>query len=248
MTSSISKKKIISNIVMLFSATSIGQVAAGLSILFTARPLGTDAFGQYSACFALTRMTSIVFALGMDTWLLREGRRGEVSLGKLVGSNLTIKTILGCVWLTGLAITSRFLNPNTYPPNLLFMSARATWLEATLQTVSYSYIISLRNQVTVALEISSSLGLLLSTLILVFLQVTDPMIYVLVRLIIAGVATLSGLLWFRRISPLSADLRVTRMTLSSILPFALSDAMVLIYTSADITIVAMILGEQAAGF
>ena len=154
MTIPISKKQIITNILLLFSATSLGQVATALSILFTARPLGIDSFGQYSACFALTKMTSIVFNLGMDTWLLREGRRGEVSLGKLVGSNFIIKTTLGLVWLIGLFITSRFLDPKTFPPHLLYLSALATWLEASQNTVTYGFNISLQNQATVALEVS----------------------------------------------------------------------------------------------
>jgi len=248
MTIPISKKQIITNILLLFSATSLGQVATALSILFTARPLGIDSFGQYSACFALTKMTSIVFNLGMDTWLLREGRRGEVSLGKLVGSNFIIKTTLGLVWLIGLFITSRFLDPKTFPPHLLYLSALATWLEASQNTVTYGFNISLQNQATVALEVSSSLGLLIGTLGLVFVQQNDPMIYALVRLSIACLATVGGLFWFSKISPLSSDRNTVRMTLNCILPFALSDALLLIYTQADITIVAMVLGQQAAGF
>jgi len=244
----ISKKQIITNILLLFSGTSIGQVATALSILFAARPLGIDSFGQYSACFALTKMTSIVFNLGMDTWLLHEGRRGEVPLGKLVGSNFTIKTTLGLVWLIGLFITSRFLDPQTYPPHLLYLSALATWLEAALSTVTYSFNISLQNQATVALAVSSSLSLLISTLGLVFTQQKDPMIYVLVRLLIACLATVGGLFWFSKISPLSSDRNTVRMTLNRILQFAFSDALLLIYTQADITIVAMVLGKQAAGF
>jgi O-antigen/teichoic acid export membrane protein len=243
----LSRKHVITNIIMLISATSIGQLAIGLSLLFTARPLGIDSFGQYSACFALTKMTSILFTLGTDTWLLREGRRGEIPLGKLIGSNFTIKTLVGFIWLIGLFIASRFLDPKTYPPELLFWSALATWLEASLLTVSYGFIISLRNKATAVLGLTSSLGLLFGTLGLAFLHQNEPMAYVWVRLSVAGLATLGGLFWFRKISPLSSDLRVIRLTTKNILPFALSDALVLIYAQADITIVALTLGQQAAG-
>ena len=169
MSNTITKKQVITNILMLFAATSIGQVASGLSVLFTARPLGVDLFGQYSACFALTNMTSIFFTLGMDTWLLREGRRGNIPLGKLVVSNYFIKALQALIWFTSLMVISRFLDPKTFPPHLLILCALATWLEATQQTISYSFIISLKNRATAVLEISSSLGLLISTLGLVFM-------------------------------------------------------------------------------
>ncbi len=247
MNTPISRKHVVTNILTLVSATSIGQVATGLSLLFTARPLGIDSFGQYAACFALTKMTSIIFTLGTDIWLLREGRRGEIPLGKLIGSNITIKFLMGFIWLIGLFIASRYLDPKTYPPQLLFLSALATWLEAFLLTVSYGFIVSLKNQATAVLVLASSLGLLLSTLGLVFIQQNDPMSYAWVRLSVAGLATLGGLFWFRKISPLSSDFRVVRLTVKSILPFALSDGLALIYTQADITIVALILGKQAAG-
>ncbi len=247
MNTPISKKHVITNILTLVSATSIGQVAIGLSLLFTARPLGIDSFGQYSACFALTKMTSIIFTLGTDTWLLRQGRRGEIPLGKLIGSNLTIKSLMGFLWLIGLFIASRFLSPKTYPTQLLFLSALATWLEASLQTMSYGFIISLKNKATAVLGLTSSLGLLFSTLVLVFTQQNEPMTYAWVRLSVAGLATLGGLFWFRKISPLSSDFHVVKLTVKNILPFTLSDALVLIYTQADITIVALLLGNQAAG-
>jgi O-antigen/teichoic acid export membrane protein len=232
---------------MLVSATSIGQVAAGISILLTARPLGVDSFGQYTACFALTRMTSILFTLGTDTWLLREGRRGKIPVGKLIGSNFAIKSLMGLIWLFGLFVVSLFLNPTTYPPQLLVLSALATWLEATLQTVSYFFIISLKNKATLTLELVSSLGLLFGTLGLGFIHQVDPMVYALLRVGMASLAILVGLVWSRKVDALSLDTKVFKETLKHILPFALSDALLLIYTQADITIVAIILGKQAAG-
>jgi O-antigen/teichoic acid export membrane protein len=184
----------------------------------------------------------------MDTWLLREGRCGEIPLGKSVGSNFTIKTTFGLVWLISLFITSRFLDPQIYPPFLLYLSALATWLEASFNTVAYSLNISLQNQATVVLEVSSSLGLLISTLGLVFIKQNDPMIYALIRLLIACLATVGGLFCFSKISPLSSDSNIVRITLNRILPFVFSDALILIYTQADITILTMILGKQAVGF
>ena len=74
------------------------------------------------------------------------------------------------------------------------------------------------------------------------------MIYAGIRLIIAGLATFGGILWFRRkSSSLSLDFNVVKVTLKNILPFALSEFLLQIYTQADITIIAIILGNQAAG-
>lgn len=247
MNTSFSKKQVLSSIITLFSAASIGQVASGLSVLFTARPLGVEAFGQYAACFALTKLTSILFTLGTDTLLLREGRRGETPLGVLVGSNLVIKTCLGLLWLCGLMLASRFLDPDIYPPRLLVLCALATWMEASLQTVLYCGILSMKKRAIALLELSSSLGLLFATLWLAAGKLADPHLYAGVRLILAGVVALAGLAWFGKGVRLGFEPRLLPAMLRQLIPFALSDALVLVYTQADISLVAILLGTQAAG-
>ena len=248
MSIAISKKKIITNIVLLFSATAFGQAFLAISTLLTARPLGVELFGQYAACFALTKITSIVFNLGMDSWLLREGRRGEIHIDKLTACNLTVKAGMGLIWFASLFVASQFLDPITYPPRLLFMSALATWIEAALTTVTYSFNTSLRNQATAVLTTSASLSLLIATIILVYTNQDDPIAFVNVRFLTSFLATLGGLIWlFRKTSAFSVKPSTIKFMLKGLPPFALSDLMVLVYTQADITLVAVMLGKQAAG-
>jgi len=67
-------------------------------------------------------------------------------------------------------------------------------------------------------------------------------------MVMALLATIGGLFGIQKVSPISADTNTVRFTLNSIFPYAISDAFVLIYTQADITIVAMLLGKQSAGY
>jgi O-antigen/teichoic acid export membrane protein len=99
----LSRRNIIHNLLALFSGTAFSQLAVALSVFLTARALGSDSFGVYAASFALTRITALIFNLGLDNWMLREGGSHPQDAGKLMGSILKIKFAGGLGWLALLA-------------------------------------------------------------------------------------------------------------------------------------------------
>ncbi len=247
MNATLTKKSVIANILALFSGTTVAQFATALTLILTARALGAESFGQYAACFALAKVSSVVFNLGMDTWLLREGRRGITPLGRLVGSNLVTKLVLGLLWLGGMLILGRFLNPGTYPPELLTLAVLATWLEAVLNTAVFGFNAALRNQVSAVLTIASSLALLAITILFLGAHQGEASLYSQARLGIDFIFAIVSVIWLQKAIKLSAARSTIRQTFREIAPYTLSDALLVIYTQADITIIALLLGPQAAG-
>ncbi len=94
-------------------------------------------FGPYAASFALTRILAVAFSLGLDTWLLRNGfREGDYSqLTKHSTSCLTIKLILGALWLAAMLALTTFLNPEIFPPLFILLCALTVLFEEVANTV-----------------------------------------------------------------------------------------------------------------
>lgn len=242
------KKLVLANVIWLLFASVINQGFTAISLLITARSLGPFLFGQFSACLALTRLTSIFFNLGIDTWMLRAGQASEASIGITVANVLGIKSALGLIWLVCLSLLPQFLDPNTYPLMLLLTSAATIWVEAVVSTLSQGFNILLKNDLTLRLTIVSSSLLLLGTLAVSALPQSTPLYFVFVRLITGWITAGIGLLRLTRISSLHIDYTHLPTILLQTLPFALSDALLIIYTQADIALVGILLGSQSAGF
>ncbi|MBC7227764.1 MAG: oligosaccharide flippase family protein [Thermoflexales bacterium] len=241
------KNAILANIIWLLLASAISQGFTAASLLITARSLGPSLFGQFSACLALSRLTSIFFNLGMDTWLLRAGRTNETTFGLVIASILGIKTILGTVWLFSILFLSRFLDPATYPPVLLLVSAFTILGEATTTTISQGFNVLLKNKVTLKLSLISSTILFAGTLMIHLLLHSTPMHFMLARLLTGWMTVGLGLLWLMKISPLQVEPALLVPTLIQSFPFAISDALLIIYTQADIALVGILLDSKSAG-
>ena len=67
------RSRIVGNITTLFSGSVLAQAMTALALLFTARQLNANVYGQYAACIAIASLSSIFFSLGLDIWLLRKG-------------------------------------------------------------------------------------------------------------------------------------------------------------------------------
>ena len=71
----ITRHTIISNIATLFTGSAIAQGLTAITFILTARILGPEQYGQYTASMTLAIFCSIVFSLGLNLWLLQEGGR-----------------------------------------------------------------------------------------------------------------------------------------------------------------------------
>jgi O-antigen/teichoic acid export membrane protein len=245
------RRIMVENIAALFSGSAVAQGMTALALLLTARQLGAAVYGQYAASLALTSFSAILFSLGMDIWLLREGGRRLERLGELLGSVLGIKVGLGLVWFALLAIIAPWLNPlihtNSFPAELVRLSALAVWLDNTFLSVLTSFKASLRNKYTSALNAGSDILWLLATVLLIFAGSKNASAYFLARItVLAGSLVLALALAGRSIE-IRPKLGTMRRILKEAFPYAASEFLAWTSMRLDVLIVAMILGEVAVG-
>jgi O-antigen/teichoic acid export membrane protein len=225
----------------------LAQGMTALVLLLTARQLGATAYGQYASCYILASFTSIIFSLGLDLWLLRNAGRKPGELAKLTGSVLVIKGCIGSFWLALFLGLAKVLNSARFPVELLGFSALAVLIDGMFSTNLTAFRASLRNKYSAALE-AGTVGISLSaTLMLIAKGQGQPLAYLSVRVgaSLIGLAVSSLLVWYK-VKP-SVSLQVMKRALSEALPFAGSDLLVMATIRQDVLIVALLLGNKAAG-
>jgi len=243
----ISRTKIISNIATLLSGSVVAQLMTALALLLTARQLNADGYGRYSACIAITSITSIVFSLGLDIWLLREGGRQRQRLKELAGSVISIKAGLGIAWMLAFGLLGPFLNQATYPTSLIHWSVFLIWLDTLLASTLTAYKSALLNKVPAILEACADFVWFGSTIILIIFGANQPEVFIKIRVIISSIALMIAILLFNRMIGLRFSRAVVSEAIRSSFPFATSEFLGMVTLRADVVIIGLTLGEYATG-
>lgn len=238
---------IINNIAALLSGSIITQGLTTVTLLLTARRLGAAHYGQYASCLTLTGLTGIVFSLGMDIWLLREGGRDRAGLGKVVGSALAVKTGLGLLWFILVSTLAPLISPSTFPANLVLWSALASWLDSVLATLLTVYKATLRNKTTLILHTASDGAWFLITLILLNRNEIRTTVYVQGRVIALVLSCLLTTHLMIRWLPLKPAFSIMKRIVNESIPFAASELLAVAAMRIDVLIIAFLLGESAVG-
>ncbi|MEM3433183.1 MAG: oligosaccharide flippase family protein [Candidatus Methanomethyliaceae archaeon] len=237
---------VVKNVLLLTLGTLVAQALMALSMLLTARQLGSMRFGEYAASFSATGLMSVLFNLGLDTWLLQRGSCDPEKLGALTGSAFTFKALMGIPWILGVVWFLPHLNSQTFTAQLVLISALSVWVESFFATGLSVFRTLLLNHLTALLLVLARGGVLLATITLILLDVKNSMIYALVRLVVAILAVLVSLL-FIPIKPKIHSLNMLKIAAQESAPFALSDIFAFIYLQADTTIAAIFLGKEEVG-
>jgi O-antigen/teichoic acid export membrane protein len=218
------------------------------SVLLVARQLGPSKFGEYAATFSAVALTSVLFNLGLDTWLLRSGARRPDDLHWLLGDALTVKLALGIPWLVGVAVVLPRLNPQTFQLPLILVSGLSIWMEGLFSAGLSAFKALLRNETTALLLGGARAGVFVLTVLLALAGNQDPITFAGVRLAMVAVALAATLLLLPVRPALGRAPRQLAGTAQESFPYALSDLLVSVYVQADVTITAVILGKNAVGF
>ncbi len=241
------RSNIIASIATLLSGSVIAQVMTALALLFTARQLSADVYGQYAACIAITSLASIIFSLGLDIWLLREGGRTNHKLAELTGSVLGIKVVFGVIWMILFALITPLLNQDTYPIKLMLWSILLIWLDTLIATTLTAFKAALHNKVPAILEaIADSIWFGL-TMLLIFWGVGQPEKYIMIRVGVSSIALLVAILLLIRNVGIKFDQKIAKQALRSAFPFASSDFLAMITMRADVVIISITIGKTATG-
>ncbi len=239
--------QVTTNILTLFSGTALARGLSAATSIVIARQIGPNSFGQYSSSIALIGLTTVLFSLGLDSWLLHHGGREQSDLGNKLASAVFLKLILGLVWLTGIMTIHSILNQSSFPRKLILLGSLTLWFEELARTILSAFKACLRNELTSVLMVGSQILFLGSSLWLSAHHVKTPEYYLMGRLIIAGINMVISLLLASRIMEIRLYTEELLPTLLTTWPFAVSLALSVVYGRADIVIIANKLGEGAAG-
>lgn len=248
--STVTKRQIIGNISALVSGMVVARIMSAVIIILIARRIGPDSFGQYAASFAVAKLTSVLFTLGVDVWLLRNGNRaGDAGLlAKHSSSCLSIKAILGTGWLIGMALIGPNLNQDVFPFAILMLAAVSVWLDEQSSTIWNSFKSGMRNKTASSLIVIAQ-SIFFGITMVLLLMGTDTLLPFVVGQMAASILGAGIAYWqFRREIGISFDRASVVTILREAFPYALSMALALIYGKADITIIGHWLGETAVGF
>ena len=246
-TLSLNRRAIVQNIATLFSGSLVAQGMTAAALLLTARQLSVEGYGQYAACVSLTSLASILFSLGLDLWLLREGGREPQRLAAYTGSVLGIKAGFGAAWIGILFLLAPMMQQETYPASLLRWSVLLIWLDTVFATLLTAFKAGMRSRAPSALEASADALWCSLTVGLILLGIRQPASYLVVRVIVSSLAFCASLALFRKGFGLRFDLALARQALRGAFPFAASEFLGMVTMRADVVIVGLTLGKIATG-
>lgn len=247
MRTTVSLKNVTANVLTLFTGTTIARGLSAVTLMVIARQIGPDGFGQYSATMALLGLTSAVFTLGLDGWLLYEGGRKEEDLDTSYTSGLCLKLLLGALWLLGLWILVPALNPSSFPPALIILGSLSVWMEEIARITWSAFKVRLRNDITLLLMCVLYGLFLAASLWLAHEQIRKPGWYLAGRSVATSLGAILAVVLLVRQLDLRVRTGALLATLRGTLPFAASIALAMVYGRADLTIIANELGKSAAG-
>jgi O-antigen/teichoic acid export membrane protein len=240
-------KRVLSNIIALLTGSMLSYGLSAIAMVMIARQIGPEAYGQYSASIALVGLTTVLFALGLDVWVLYRGGREPDQLRVSLASAFFLKMVLGIVWLIGWWIVSPNLDQSSFPRILISLAALSLWLEELVKISWNAFKARLRSDLTLTLMLFGQGIFLASTLWLVSQSAQEPAQYMGGKLLAALLgAVASTILVMRRIG-LHLHGEAIWPSLKGTMPFAISIALTVIYGRADLAIVASRLTEEAAG-
>lgn len=234
------------NTLWLVFGMGIAQLLMAASVLLTAKQLGNTQFGEYAACFSAANLSSLLFNLGLDTLLLRNGAHEPGKIVNLLRNAFTAKVVAGFPWVAGIVLILPRLNYYTFSELLVFISALCVWAEGVFSLGLSVFRALLYNKLVSLLLIGIRGGILLATLVGIKAGVQSALVYAGIRLAVTTLFTGLTIL-FLPIKPNIGTIRGLISIIKESLPFALSDLFALIYVQADTTIIALTLSKDAVG-
>ncbi len=245
--SELSRKQVITNIGTLFSGTAVARVLSALAFFFIARQLGPDNFGIYISSISLVKLWSVLFSLGLDSWLLRNGHSDERPLSVASGAALGIKFSLGGLWVLGFVAVAPFLRQSIFPQELVILAALSVWLDELGNVAWSTFKSTLHNRITAGLIVASQALLLLFTVLLIYFEVDTVQTFLTARLVASFLSMAVSLFLVGRLVGFRLDFGAMVFILRDTVSFAASHGLAVIYERADITMIGIFLGKTAAG-
>lgn len=243
----LTRRNVLANIATLFSGSAVANGMTIITLLLIARHFGAEQYGRYAASLALASLSSIIFNLGLDIWLLREGGRQPDRLNLSLGSVLLIKILGGILWYILVTNAAPLINQEAFPADLMRLLAITVWLDSLFATALTAFKASLRNRFTSILEAGSDTVWLLVTVLLIYSgnYQLNHFVYARGFVLLLSVILSLGILY--RSVGIRAGRETSTKALKEAWPYASSEFLAWASMRVDVIIVGMILGDTKAG-
>ena len=226
-------------------STSLAQFIMMIISIMLARHLGPERFGVLASSYAIGSLTSIIFNLGLDAWLLREGV-GSINQGALLGKVLKIKAISGMIWLLVLILMSVVIRPDLYNLRLLLIVALDIWADAIFST--FLVVLNLRRSIvkysTLLLLSRIAKLVMISALILLGIQNVDS--FASSRAFVSILMMIILAILFRSEKNSNSIIKEKSILIAA-RPYTISDLLAIVYSQVDVTILYLIMGSLEVG-
>jgi O-antigen/teichoic acid export membrane protein len=246
-TYTLNRRFVVKNIAALFSGTALAQALTAIVYLVLARHLGATVYGVFAACLAFASLTSLLFNLGLEVWLLQAGGKNPQAIKLQAGSILLIKVVLGLAWLAGLALVQPWLNQQTFPRDVFILTALVVLLDSLFLTTLAAFKASLQNRYIFYIEPTTDVIWLGGTLLLIGINTTEllPFLWLRGLVLVGGLA--AALVLVRWKIGLGANRSTIRQAMRESPPYFASELFAAVTMRMDLLLVALFLGSQAAG-
>jgi O-antigen/teichoic acid export membrane protein len=162
---------------------AISQLLVMIQSFLLARFLGPEKYGFISAALAIATLTSILVDWGMDTWLLHKGSLSEQK-NDLASQVFTIKLVMSLFWALLLLLIAPQIRPTIYLTPILGLTIVAVAFDALGKTAYTLFFITDRFKESSLILVTSRIGRLLGTIVLIATGTTNPTHFLLLRVII----------------------------------------------------------------
>lgn len=234
---------VVKNIGIVGATAAIGQILLMAQSLLIARSLGTEKFGVMSANLSLALITSVIFNLGLDVWLLRPQTSTFLSGQVRIANVVSLKLIIGSLW----ALSLSFFAPRIkqiYMPEVLSLALLAVLIDG-INNSLYVYLYS-SGQFNVSskiLVITRFIRLAL-TAALIFFSLDGIEVFLIVRIIIE-LFTSSLCLFYVRPKFRSVNINYLKDVLIGSSAYAWSEVLTTAYNNIDTNLLAIVTDAPA---
>ncbi|MCA9936440.1 MAG: oligosaccharide flippase family protein, partial [Anaerolineales bacterium] len=233
-----SARRVAGNIGALLSASVVARGLSAVTLILTARKLGPELFGPYAASLSVTRIAAVIFALGLDTWLLRSGGLDKARLQSRVTAALIIEVVVGVFWLLGVAAVVPWFNHDSFPTQIVVLCAASVLFEELVNSVASAFKAALKNGVTLLVLAGSQALLLAVTLLIIWRGGETAVLFLWGRVGATAVSALVGFVILHFLVGYRLQLSEIKRALRETRSFGASVALGNLSRQADVTIVA----------
>lgn len=243
----ISWRTISSNILSLIVGSFVSQFAAFLTLILIVRQVGPEQYGEYTSSITLITFSAIIYTLGLDVWLLREGGAFPEKLGRIAGSLLIIRICIGLVLLVFWYLATWFIPLSPSQIRLMRINVWVVWITSLVSILLITFKADLKSRLAALADISLNIAILIATLVMAFLGVRQIHQYINLRIILLAIELIVVVWISNRLYRLHLDRNMAIQIINDSRPYASSELLVMLYMRLDVLLVAYFTNSRLTG-